>query len=241
MANTITGGSLVTPITGDKTLAELVTRWRLKLDDNTEPYLWSNQEFTDYMNNAINQLCREIPLIEDYSTAAICNVTVLNGSTTLSISDRIIYIKRAKLLSQERPLTMVSLEHMDYKYSDWEDATSDEPSLLIVDGMGTNKVRLYPPSNAADTLKLTVIRLPQYDMTYASDSAASPEIPGKYFDKLDNGVIYQAYLKQDADTMDQKKSDYHLKLWMKDFEDIKRSMLRSTSRNRVVAPHGAFS
>lgn len=241
MAVTITDGVAAASSSGARTLAELVARWRLRLDDNSSPYLWSNQELTDYMNVCINSLCREIPIIEDATTASICQVAVSIGSEILSISDRIVWLKRAKLDSDTRPLSFASVDYMDQNIDDWEDAAGADVQYLITDGVGTDKVRIYPPSLVTDTLRLSVVRLPLADMVYASDSASVPEIPSKYQDLLDNGVMYYAYLKQDTDTMDMKKADYHLGLWKKNLEEIKRSMVKYAHREHVVAPHTAFS
>lgn len=223
------------------TLAALVSRWRSRLDDTAEPYLFSNQELTDYGNTAINEVCREIPAIEDGTTAATCQIAVVVGSEILSLSDRVVWIRRAKLSSQTKPLTLVPQEFMDSAYNDWEDADNGSPQYLIIDGVGTNKVRLYPPSDAVDTLNLTVTRLPLADMVYATDSASSPEVPAKYHDMLENGVMAIAYLKQDADTYDAKKADFHYNLWKRDLEKWKRSTDKAKHGEYAVAPLKAFS
>lgn len=222
------------------TLGELVTRWRKILDDDTEPYLWSNDELTNNVNFVINQLCFEIGLIEDSTTSSICEVTVTTPTAIYSVSDRITYISRAKLDSQTQPIPIRTVPWMDVNISDWENADADEPQYLLTEGIGTNKVRIYPPPDANDTLYLTVWRLPLADLDYTTDVNNSPEIHTKYHQYLDNGVYWQAYGKQDADTYDPEKAVYHLGLFDDDKESIKRADIKYRYRDEIVSPAKGF-
>lgn len=222
------------------TLAQLVTRWRLRLDDTQAPYLWSNEELTGYFNSAVNILCHEVPVIEDATTASVCSIAVTAADPTYALSDRVVFIKRAKISTRTEPLFVASVEDMDGANTNWEDVDDGVPTTLIKDGLGTGIIRLHPGPSANATLILTVSRLPLEDMVYATDSAETPEVPDKYLYLLDNGVFYFAYLKDDTDTHNNKKAEEMYKLFMNDIERIKRSMDKSKHIDRVVAPSKAF-
>lgn len=222
------------------TLADLVARWRLFLDDSVETYLWSNAELTAYANAIIDELCLEIPLIEDSTTAAICQVAVTTPTATYSIDPRIVFVQRAKLGSQTQPLPTRTVAWMDANIADWENATAADPIYLIAQGLGTNTVRLYPPPDANDTLYLTVTRKPLSDLSWSTPTAA-PEIPTRLHALLDNGVYFMAYNKQDADTYSPKKAAYHERLWLQDKEKMKKAMLKFGQREEVVTMMLGFS
>ena len=222
------------------TLAQLVSRWRSRLDDTQAPYLWSDEELTTYFNAAVNLLCHEVPVITDASTASVCVITVTAADPTYTLSDRVTFIKRAKISTRTEPLILADVEDMDGTNTDWESVDDDIPTTLIKDGLGTGVIRLYPGPSANATLTLTVSRLPLTDMAYATDSATTPEVPDKYLYLLDNGVFYFAYLKDDTDTHNNKKATEMYELFMNDIERIKRSVDKSKHIDRVVAPHKAF-
>lgn len=222
------------------TLAQLVSRWRNRLDDSQEPYLWSNEELTTYFNAAVNLLCHEVSVIEDASTASVCSITVTAADPTYTLSDRVVFIKRAKISTRTEPLVLADVGDMDGTNTDWENVDDDVPTTLIKDGLGTGVIRLYPGPSANATLTLTVSRLPLVDLVYATHSATTVEVPDKYLYLIDNGVFYFAYLKDDTDTHNNKKAEEMYKLFMNDIERIKRSADKSRHIDRVVAPNRAF-
>lgn len=220
------------------TLAAAVERWRGKLEDaNSSNYLWSNQELTDYFNYICTDVCHDIPLIYDTTTASICTVslTALLGST-YSVSDRIVKITRAKISTQTSPLSVVTVGYMDANYSDWENATADEPQLLIDEGVGTNKIRIYPAPDASYTLSLGVYRNQLVDLVYATHSASEIELQSQYLQMLDNGIYWQAYGKQDVDTNDPAKEDKCKTMYLEDKERLKRMVLFKTSKTSILSP-----
>jgi hypothetical protein len=222
------------------TLAQLVTRWRARLGDSAEPYLWSDEELTSHFNAAVNLLCHEVPVIVDNSTASVCVIPVVSGTAEYDLSDRVVFIKRAKISTRTTPLDIVSVEDMDGAVSDWENVAADIPTTLIKEGVTTGHVRLHPKPSANATLTLTVSRLPLTDLVYATNSATVPEIPDKYLHLLDNGVCYFAYAKDDTDTANSLKADRMYKLFMMDIERLKRSVDKSKHVNRVIVPSKAF-
>ena len=226
--------------TGGITLADIISGIRLLLDDTETPYLWSNDELTSYLNKTINELCYDMPLIEDGTTSAVCNYSLSTGDSLITLDSRVLIIKKAKLTSQSDPLELRTAQYMDANYSDWLNADNDEPTTLVTEGVGTGKVRLYPPTDSTDNLWLTVYRKQIVDLDYDTDSATQPEIPVIIHDRLDNGILYRAYSKQDADTYDAKKVRDHRALWLEDKEMIRRGVLKSTLRPEIVGPHPGF-
>jgi len=219
------------------TLADIVSRTRSRLDDMVEPYLWSNNDITDCLNEVINELCRDMPMIEDSTGTTVCRYSITKDDPLVNLNSRITILKKARLASQNDPLLLRNAHWMDANYPGWESSASGLPTILITEGVGTGKARIYPPPNANDTLWVSVYRLQLVDMFWATDQTYQPEIPAIYHDKLFNGILWKAYSKQDVDTLDLKKVAAHERMWLRDKEEIRRAVLKSRLRAEVVGPH----
>jgi len=294
-------------------LTELTLRWRRLLDDLRDPYLWSDDELTDYANDSIEELCERVFVIEDSTTSitttqslvygnaaatitgtgfiaggwegvdtvtvsgtalndgtytivsvtntvittatnmvsetisstltaaqSITIIPIVIGTSTYDIDDRIVRIKRAKLNSDTTALTIIRencTDYMDWTYSDWENAANGDTSVMLLDGFGTGKFRMYVPSSVTDTLYLSVYRRPLVRMSYEDGSTESPEIPAEMHRKLDNGVLSKAYRKQDSEMMDIEKANIHKALWEKeDMAEIRKMLIDARSGDRIIGP-----
>lgn len=193
-------------------LRELLALVRSDLDDITAPYLWSDPELIEYAVDAENEACRRARLLIDSSTAAICQIAVVANTALYPLDSRVIFVRRAKLSLDDRPLGRASVRDLDHAIVGWEgEATT--PSHFVSD-YETGKLRLYAKPVVDDTLNLTVVRLPVNDM---NDMEDSPEINPRYHRSLRYWVMYRAYMKQDADTKDETKAATNLAFFEAEF------------------------
>lgn len=239
MANIITGGTIATPGSSAHTLSALFTRSRSYLHDTIEPYLWSNDELTGIYNELVRDLCLDFPVIEDRTTAAICAYSYLADATTITVHAAIRNIERAKIDGEDSLLTMTSRDAMDTEYPNWEEATSDTPTRLIIRGLGNHIVRLYPPALVAGTLDLDVIRGPLVDAVWATDSAVDTAL-GIDDAILVHGVVARALLVGDRDAEDIAKSEKHEQLYEEAIERFKCGQLRKNFVSLTAQPHPGF-
>jgi hypothetical protein len=187
-----------------------------------EPYLWNDQELIAWTNNSINELCEKTDLLVDSTTAAICQIAITAGAYKYALDSRIINILRAKIAVQTWPMTHITLDDLDSMSSNWEDTTitlRDTPTYFCTD-RDEGYVTLYPFPVANGTLRLTVHRYPLVQLTTAV-LEAQLELPFQYQNKLLDGILAQAYRKQDAETYRPEKSNAHLALWNASIEAIK--------------------
>jgi hypothetical protein len=175
--------------------------------------LWSLAEWTEYANDAENEACIRANLIIDKSSG-LTSITVASGIATYSIDEKILIIKRAKLLSGTEPLVKTSRRVLDATYPNWEADTGAVRSWLPDD---TNKITLYKSPVAATTLNLMVSRLPLSPMTLANKLTESPEIDVQYHLGLVDWMLHRAYSKQDSETLDKGKAKEHLTRFVKRF------------------------
>lgn len=182
-------------------LSEIIAIARRQAQDVALPYLWSNDDWIDYANEAQREACRRAHLLIDSETEEICSFTVASGDFTIDRDPRVIRIRRVKLASKTAPLTSIDYRDLDASNPGWETATGTVE--YWVRNYQSNKVRFYKGFSAADTVTLTVVRLPLEDMGVNDE----PEIPAVHHRKLVNGMLELAYLKDDEETLNPKKSE----------------------------------
>lgn len=200
---------------------ELLERFRRDVSDPELPSvgddtesLWSDDEIFDYMDLAQKEFARQTRYFLDRSTA-LSQVTLVADSPTYSISHRILKIRQAQIGSANPPLQIFSLDQFegseavlldDYGLnaltSNWQ-AQKGTPRVLITD-WDLNTIRLVPMPTAAATLQLHIYRLPCNDLT--SSSSTFELIEREHQLSLLDHMKHSAYLKQDADTFDEKLS-----------------------------------
>jgi len=105
-----------------------------------------------------------------------------------------------------------------------ETVTDETPSAAII-----QKVR--------DTLWLSTSRLPLLSLTLADWETQSPEINFDYHPKLIDGILREAYLKQDTECYDPKASDRHGLRFEASKVLAKKEKYRLRHSSRVLVPN----
>jgi len=221
---------------GEMLGSELIAKARLKLDDVTvNRYLWSDLELIDCLNKAQNELCSRGLILKDKDTAAICNVAVVAGTAEYVLDSRILFITRARLMTNKKILGFTDEENLDNRIGDsWEDESAT-PTSCIPD-ITRHKIRLYPKPILTETLNLTVYRLPATQFTEGNIGSVSTEVPSEYDIPLIDGILATAYLKNDSDTLDLISLKASLQIWEGVIEQAKRDFIRRRSIPRIIAP-----
>lgn len=195
------------------TLNDLIATARLRAADTIgNPYLWSDDEWMAFANDAEREACRRARLITDSSTAEVCSITLSATVATYDLDPRILFIQRAKLVGRSQPLGRASFKDLDRSAPDWEGETG-EPRAYVPD-MDTGLFRPYPTPDSTGQVRLTVTRLPLDDMT---DGSNTPEIRPHLHDSLVHWMLYRAYSKQDSEVADPNKAAGYLTLFEQEF------------------------
>jgi hypothetical protein len=166
----------------------------------------------DYANEAVNEASRRAKLIVDSTTTAICRITVASGTAVYTLDPRIIAIRRVKLASNARVLGKSVYWELDEAYPRWDESTGTVDR--IVTGMDTDKIRLFRIPTVADTLQLTVVRLPLLPLAKDGDT---PEINARFHRSLVYYIKHKAYNNQDSEVFDPNKADVHLAFFEQEF------------------------
>lgn len=190
------------------TVASLLTLFRSEVDDTATPYLWSDTEFFQYLNEAQKEFARETRCFKDSVTKSVCESRVRANISYADIDERIIDIRRAQLASASKPLSVYNMNEMDAAFVqgdygnelavDWTTSTGT-PRIIIKD-VTKDKVQLVPQPTVDDTLKMWVIRLPLDEILSDKSSLEISESTHQLL--LLDYVKFRAYSKNDADTYD---------------------------------------
>lgn len=184
-------------------LSEMIAEARAIVDDQVRPYLWSDDDWKRYANKRQREAARRARLIVD-STSDFTEMSFSAGDVTVDLDPRIVFVRRARVVGRSAPLQRVSQKDLDCHGTSWEDDTG-EPRAYVPD-MDTAKFRPFPTPDADYIVKLMVVRLPLEDLKADADV---PEIAPQYHDALIEGMVAEAYLKQDAETFDKTKAAVH--------------------------------
>lgn len=178
-----------------------IAAFRLSAQDAVAPYLWSDVEIVDYLNDAINEACERALLIEDRVTPAVCSITLVAGQSDYTLHASIIKVKR--LTFRGRALTETSVEAMDDGDPQWE-SRAGEPRQYIL--AGNHGLRMIPTPTVGEAIALTVYRTPVAALAVAPGTA-TPEIPERHHQRLMDWVRRCAYLKPDSEVFDKAASE----------------------------------
>lgn len=164
-----------------------------------------------YANEAVAEACIRGRLLVDSSTAEICTIPLVAGTSVYPVDSRVLSILRGKPTGG-MPLNRMSFLLMDEHMPGWDEKTGT-PTMFIT-GMDKQAVRLYSIPAADGTLNLTVIRLPLQEMQGNSDS---PEIPARLHQSLVLWMKHRVYNNQDSELFDRNRADIHLELFERKF------------------------
>jgi len=206
------------------TVDDLLEKLRIRLDDATSPYLWTDDELTGYLDEAHEEAAIRARLIEfdtqDAADTVIDQIQVVTGTAAYAKDSRIIEIRRV-LYDGDLLIRTYGTELDDLYGDDWRSETGVPTHYLE----GQTTIRLYPypaevlsgappaPINA-EMLDLVGFRLPSGKL---GETIQSPEIPAKDHVNLMDWAAHLAYLRPDAETVNQKLSDYYEARFTKEY------------------------
>jgi len=217
--------------------SEIIFQARGLMQDTKPPYLWTETELIQYLNNSHNEAAEKAKLFLDSVTPAICRIAILAGNPDpdYPLDNRIVEIVSAKLSTQARFLDRKTKADLDGSNPDWRNAAPGDPRCFLTD-YTEGRLTIHPKSDAAATLFLTVYRLPLTQLT-ADALDAEPEIHFRHHYRLVDGILAQAYNKDDSETLDPEKAARHEKAWLKHIDEMSRARLRIHRTQEFLGPN----
>lgn len=213
---------------------QFIAKLRVRLNDPIRTIaadqLFKTDELVDCAQEVINEFARVVEYFKDSTTAEICRVPVITGQNWVSIDERIIRIRRAKLDGSITQLGVIDSRNEDAQFPNWDSTTNQGTPRMIMLGEELDKVFFNRTPIADSVMSLAVTRYPLLPVKTGEEMG----IPDRYCLKLLPGARSLAYSKQDGDTMDAGK---HLKLdleFQAELMKIKHEIKKKTRHPRQV-------
>ncbi|WP_043004871.1 DUF6682 family protein [Comamonas testosteroni] len=201
------------------TLEELIALYRFRAQDKEEPHLCDDDTVRLYLKEAQDEACRRGQLLLQ-STGAMCQVQFQAGAELIQFDRRVLKVLRSYVDGCQ--VRVVPVDVMDLNHPNWQfDSQRDKPRVLI-SGLTTDALHLWPIPNQSGEVRLSVQRLPMKPMVVDSDR---PEIREEAHPALVEWVIHRVYGTQDVDLYDPNKSETALRKFEAEFG--KKSSLRN--------------
>lgn len=186
-------------------LSELIRRFRVAAFDNEQPYLFADQDITDWLNDAVKEAAIRGRLIHESSNPLVCNIAVLPTVASHLLHEAIYEIDSlhwVSAISPERaePIYLTSQEDMADIWHDWRTRDYDTPEYAI---QGDTSIRLVPAPREAGVLHIEGYRIPLAPMVLDTDR---PEINIIHHEYLIQWALHKGFGIPDSEVFDMNRS-----------------------------------
>jgi hypothetical protein len=179
-------------------LGRLIARCRTNTTDTEKPYFWSDEEWTDYLNEACDEATIRARLIENDQIEV-----ELSANDAYAEYPGYVWAVQRVFLGSLR-LQLVDKEMLDASEPEgWESQSGTPIACYEVGG----KLRFFPVPDASGTARLVAFCTPEDQMM--SDSDVPQGIKDRLHVKLIDWALACAYNKPDADTFDPGRAAKH--------------------------------
>lgn len=190
------------------TLQGLIAAFRRQANDKAQPYFWSDEEVTDYLNAAQVEAAIRGRLILEVADVDMCRIPVLPDVDVYTLNplvyelDHIAFIAAGS--TARTPLSLVSTLVLDELCNgeSWRERKG-EPKYAV---QADKWVRLVPTPEVAGTIVIEAYRLPK-TMVLADQVTEMPEISPAHHEHLIDWALHKAFSVPDTEAFDPKRAD----------------------------------
>ena len=183
------------------TLGEIITLYRANVQDEQEPYFCSDELLTLYANEGQDEACRRGAVLID-STSAACTVSYQPNDRSVAIDPRFLLVMDA-IDEDGWPLDRIEAAEMACLYPSWRAETRRGRPGVLVQGLDSDRLHLWPRPAVAGSIALTVRRLPLVRLADLNDV---PEIRSEAHPALADWLAYKAHSRQDTELFNETKA-----------------------------------
>jgi len=216
------------------TLAELIAKFRTDADDIAEGTLASDENVTDWLNEAEEEAALRARLIHESVNSAICEISISAGDTVYPLHESIFDITRADFTPDGGTPVQIQIYdriELDRLRPGWRVASESLRDIIQQD----TSIRTGCIPNVAGTLKIECYRAPLDLMTVDQAETVSPEIGRAHHRHLVQWALYKNYSRPDAEVHDPKRAAMALEEFARIFgEHPDADMRRSHQANRPL-------
>jgi hypothetical protein len=222
-------------------VSDYIRQFRTIADDKSAPYLWEDDEIALWAHQGYYELAKLAKCIRDKTTTAVCSITIPANSPPASytLHSKIIEIYSVKHSAKYTPMDKKNEAELDATISNWWSRTSTIPDYYLQD-TDLTKIVLVPAPTAGGTLTLSVARLPLIDLyPYVAEGTDNEpsEIRADWQPYILEYILHKAYMKDDVETYNEKKSAAAWARFLDKVDQVKRDVIRITRAERSFGMH----
>lgn len=186
-------------------LEGLIRRFRVKTRDRQEPFLFSDEEVTDWLNDAQEQACIRGRLILEDANEEVTIIDLTPGTGAYPLHEGVCEIVSAHILwrgmnrDDIKPLGLVSREWLNRYKPNWREDNNPAEYAIQDD----TRIRIVGTFPADAWMQLECYRLPLYPMISDADE---PEIHKAHHEHLIDWALHEAYSIPDTEVFDPEKA-----------------------------------
>ena len=219
-------------------LAELTASFRTQVDDAAEPYLWSDDEIIDLLDEAEDDFCERADAIHDE-----LELDYVASEEWLELPEHVTQIRGARQGASviqvcNRAPWEAMIYYDDYgtrvNSSNWRTATGPTLRALITD-LRHDEVKLYPIPTTDGSLTLEVFRRPE---AHLSERGALEITDRKQQRLILTKAAALAYGKHDAEAYNPQMAQSLEEQYRQGVEELLRSTRRRRRHNDLVSYGG---
>lgn len=181
-------------------LLQLRTAFRVDTDDMVAPYLFKDEQFLEWINEAQEEACIRANLIFEAANESMCQVTVGPDDRSYEVDDKWHVITKAYFADDEcGPLNLTSREDLDRRRPRWRTDTDAPRELMVFDG----RVELDTALLVERVLFLEGYRLP---MSAMKSDTSKPEITRSHHRGLIQWCVFRAFGRPDTELYDLQRA-----------------------------------
>jgi hypothetical protein len=222
-------------------VSEYIRQFRTLTDDKRQPYLWEDDEVALWVDQGYWELAKLTKCIRDKTTTAVCSITIPPTSPPASytLHSKILDIYSVKHSGRYSPLEKKTEAELDVTFPNWWNRTAAIPDYYLQD-TNLTQIVLVPAPTAGGTLTLSVSRLPLIAL-YPYVSGVTDNIPSElredWHPYILEYVLHKAYMKDDIETFNEKKSAAAWMRFLEKVDQVKRDVIRITRSERSFGMH----
>lgn len=214
-------------------LSELIRKFRVAAFDHEQPYLFSDSDITDWLNDAVDEAAIRGRLIHESVNPLVCTIAVTQGISSYPIHKALYEIESIHWVDTNRPsrtdeVMQISQEDMAIKWGDWRTRAGSPEYAIQQD----TTIRIVPAPKSDGVLYMEGYRTPLEPMTLDTDT---PEINPIHHKHLIQWALHEGFSIPDSEVFDADRAELSEYKFTEYFGERPSANLRRRTREDV--PH----
>ena len=188
-------------------LSELIRQFRVLAFDKEQPYLFSDEDITDWLNDAVKEAAIRGRLIHESSNPDVCVINMLPDVDTYPLHESLYEIEHARHTYEVLPARWTNWDVV-YQVSQEEvfdglpylNKNNGAPAYLV---QHDTHIQVHPMPERAGVIKLSGYRIPLAPMVLDTDR---PEINIIHHEYLIQWALHKGFGIPDSEVFDMNRS-----------------------------------